>query len=93
LYLAGYQISKKAGLSGRPDTGYKKRPDYPAGRIPDIKKGQIIRPAGYRISEKAGLSGRPDIRCISVVDPKLFFSDPGPIFVRVLNPDSYPDPL
>jgi hypothetical protein len=28
---------------------------------------------------------------ISVVDPKLFFSDPDPIFVRVLDPDS--DPL
>jgi hypothetical protein len=32
---------------------------------------------------------------ISVVDPKLFFSDPDsdPIFVRVLDPDSDPDPL
>jgi hypothetical protein len=27
----------------------------------------------------------------SVVDPKLFFSDPDPIFIRVLDPDS--DPL
>jgi hypothetical protein len=50
------------------------------GRIPDIKKGRII---------------RPDIQCIpiSVVDPKLFFSNPDsdPIFVQVL--DSDPDPL
>jgi hypothetical protein len=29
----------------------------------------------------------------SVVDPKLFFSDPDPICVRVLYPDSDPDPL
>jgi hypothetical protein len=31
----------------------------------------------------------------SVVDPKLYFSDPDsdPIFVRVRDPDSDPDPL
>jgi hypothetical protein len=28
----------------------------------------------------------------SVVDPKLFFSDPDPIFRRVLDPDQDPDP-
>jgi hypothetical protein len=26
------------------------------------------------------------------VDPKLFFSDPDPIFVRVLDPDPKSDP-
>jgi hypothetical protein len=34
----------------------------------------------------------PQIINASVVDPKLFFSNPDPIFRRVLDPDLDPDP-
>jgi hypothetical protein len=44
-------------------------------------------PFGLKITDQAACTGM----WISVVDPKLFFSDPDPIFVRVLDPDS--DPL
>jgi hypothetical protein len=67
-YPAGYPVSGLTGYPAdqfciRPDTGYQKRPDYPAGRISgaslyeslfsnSVAKGQKFRPQNIKGAEK-----------------------------------------
>jgi hypothetical protein len=67
------------------------RPSCPVVKVRVSLASGVYTGDWFQIGQPTFCSADQNIKYYSVVDPTQFFSDPDPIFVRVLNPDS--DPL